>query len=598
MRTDGYAPIRDYAAIGDGRTVALVARDGSVDWLCLPNVDSPSVFARILDAERGGSFRLEPRCSFESERRYEEGSNVLETTFNTASGEARVTDALTLAGGEQLSPLRELVRKVRCLSGEVELTWSLEPRFGFGGCKTRLERRGSRIVASARRDAIALSTWGAGDQRLENDRVTGAVSLRAGEEALFSLTTGHEQPLVLPGRDDTESRLEHTREFWSAWSSRAQYRGRWREAVLRSALALKLLVFSPSGAVVAGPTTSLPEWIGGERNWDYRYTWLRDATYTLDTLHALGYDEEAHAFFWWLMHATRLTAPKLRVLYRVDGGVDAKERVVERLQGYRGSRPVRIGNGASDQVQLDIYGAVLHAIWFYAAEHGNLGGETGKAVAGMADYVAEHWRAPDSGIWEVRSEPTHFVQSKAMCWVALDRAIRLAEAGLIPDRSARWREEAGQIRAFVDDRGWDEELGSYVRADDLREVDASLLTLALFEYERGDSARLRGTIEAVRRGLQRGPHVSRYLGPDGVPGEEGCFLCCSFWLADALARVGRLEEATELMDELVGLANDVGLYAEEIDPESRAFLGNFPQGLTHLALIGAAVSISAAEEGR
>ena len=598
MRTDGYAPIRDYAAIGDGRTVALVARDGAVDWLCLPNVDSPAVFARLLDAERGGSFRLEPKGELQSERRYEEGSNVLETTFHTPSGNACVTDALTLAPGEMLAPLRELVRKVRCVSGTVELTWSLEPRFALGGRRTRIERRGARSVATSGADAVALSSWGAGEQRVEDDRVAGELSLRAGEEALFSLTTAHEQPLVLPGRDDTERRLGHTQEFWPAWSAAARYEGRWRDAVLRSALALKLLVFSPSGAVVAAPTTSLPEWIGGERNWDYRYTWLRDATYALDSLHRLGYEEEAHAFFWWIMHATRLTAPELKVLYRIDGGVEATEHVEEHLSGYRGSRPVRTGNGALGQVQLDVYGDVMHAIWLYAEKHGDLGGETGKTVAAIADHVADSWQQPDSGIWEVRSEPTHFMQSKALCWVALDRAQRLAELGLIPDRSPRWRAAAEEVRAFVDEHGWDERRGSYVRASDLREIDASLLTLALFEYERADSPRLRGTIEAICRELKHGPLVRRYRGEDGVEGDEGSFLTCSFWLADALARVGRIEEAAALMDELVGLGNDVGLYSEEIDPESNAFLGNFPQALTHLALIGAAVSIEGAEAGR
>jgi GH15 family glucan-1,4-alpha-glucosidase len=594
LRDNGYLPIRDYAAIGDGRTVALVGLDGSIDWLCLPNVDSEAVFARLLDAERGGSFQLAPAEPFEAERRYEENSNVLQTIFRTTSGTARVTDAMTLAPGEVLAPQREIVRKIECLSGSAALAWSIEPRFFFGRKPTRIERRGKRLLACSRAEALALGAWGAGEPRVSEARIEGELQLREGEGALLSLTAAHHEPGFLPGRDDTEHRLRHTQEFWPRWIDEAQYEGRWREAVLRSALVLKLLVFAPSGAIVAAPTTSLPEWIGGERNWDYRFTWLRDATYTLEALQTLGYEGEAHAFLWWLMHATRLTAPRLQVLYRVDGGVEAHEKTLGGLAGYRGSSPVRAGNGAAKQVQLDIYGAVMHAIWLHAGYQGDLGGETGRAIAAIADYVAKVWRRPDSGIWEVRSEERNFIQSKAMCWVALDRAIRLAEDGLIPDRSGRWRSEAEEIRAFIDERGWDEEQGSYVRAPDAPELDASLLTLSLMDYEPGDDPRIVGTIDAVRRELADGPLVARYRGEDGVEGGQGYFLACSFWLADALARSGRTEDAIALMDELVDLANDVGLYAEEV-AEDRVFLGNFPQGLTHLALIGAAVSVSRAE---
>jgi GH15 family glucan-1,4-alpha-glucosidase len=595
LRENGYLPIRDYAAIGDGRTVALVGLDGSIDWLCLPNVDSGAVFARLLDAERGGSFQLAPSEPFEVERRYEENSNVLQTTFRTTSGTARVTDAMTLAPGEVLVPQREIVRKIECLSGSAALAWSIEPRFFFGRKRTRIERRGKRLIACSRAEALALGAWGAGEPRVSDTRIDGELRLREGEGAVLSLTAAHHEPAFLPGLDDTEHRLRHTQEFWPGWIGEARYEGRWREAVLRSALVLKLLVFAPSGAIVAAPTTSLPEWIGGERNWDYRFTWLRDAAYTLNALQTLGYEDEAHAFLWWLMHATRLTAPRLQVLYRVDGGVEADEKTLGGLAGYRGSGPVRAGNGAAKQVQLDIYGAVMHAIWLHADYHGDLGGETGRAIAAIADYVAEVWRRPDSGIWEVRSDEKNFIQSKAMCWVALDRAARLAEDGLIPNRSRRWRSEAEEIRAFIDEGGWDEERGSYVRASDVRELDASLLTLSLMDYAPGDDPRIVGTIDAVRRDLADGPLVARYRGEDGVEGEQGYFLACSFWLADALARSGRTEDAITLMDELVELANDVGLYAEEVGA-NRAFLGNFPQGLTHLALIGAAVSVSRAEE--
>ena len=590
-RVDGYAPIRDYAIVGDGRTAALIARDGSVDWLCLPNVDSPSVFARLLDAERGGAFRLEPTIPFEVERRYQDSSNVLETTFTTAEGRARVTDAMTLTDIQRISPMRELVRKVEALSGTVPLRWSFEPRFGYGGAQTRIERRAGRWFAHAGSDAVVLGLANVADGQERGGAIEGRLRLRVGERAIFSLAAAHNEPAVIPGPEDSERRLERTQRFWPEWSGRVDYGGEWRDAVVRSALVLKLLTFAPSGAIVAAPTTSLPEWIGGARNWDYRFTWLRDASWTLDALLRLGHHHEAHAFFWWLMHASRLTQPCLQILYRTDGSVHTEERELSSLRGYRASSPVRVGNGARDQVQLDVYGSVLEAIWLYGRDVGRLDGDTGKEVGRIADYVAEHWRDRDNGIWEVRDERTHYTQSKALCWVALDRACALGEAGLIPNRSRRWREEADELRQFVDREGWDEGRRSYVRAPDLRELDASLLTLALLGFQDPRSERIQGTIAAIERELRVGPYVYRYRGDDGLEGEEGAFLTCSFWLVDAYARSGRLDEANALMDELVGLANDVGLYSEEIDPRTGEFLGNFPQGLTHLSLVNAAVSI-------
>ena len=568
MREDGYAPIRDYALIGDGRTAALVARDGAIDWLCLPDVDSPSVFARVLDAERGGAFELAPAEPFESEREYREGTNVLETTFRCSSGSVRVTDAMTLFDRDQLSPLREVVRKVEGLAGSVPMDWRLEPRFGYATAKTRIERRADAVAASSGADAIGLETWAAGDADVTRDSVGGSFTLRAGESALLALTAAHGQPLVFSARDDVERRLDRTIRFWQEWSGRLQYDGPWRDHVLRSALVLKLLVFAPSGAIVAAPTTSLPEALGGGRNWDYRFTWLRDASYTLNAFLRLGYRDEAHAFFWWLMHASRLTQPRLQILYRVNGDAHARERELGELRGYRSSAPVRIGNGAADQVQLDVYGDVLDCIWLFVCSGGELDSATGKEVAKIVDYVAKIWQRPDSGIWEVRSEPTHFVQSKAMCWVALDRGAKLATRGAIPDRAARWSDAAKQVRAFVDERGWDTERRSYVRATDLRELDASLLTLALLGFGDPRGERLCGTIAAVQRDLAHGPFVERYRGADGVEGGEGAFLACSYWLADALARADAKDEAAALMDELVAATNDVGLASEEIDPRS------------------------------
>jgi GH15 family glucan-1,4-alpha-glucosidase len=593
VRTDGFAPIRDYAAIGDGRTIALVARDGAIDWLCLPDVDSASVFAALLDAERGGSFAVSPTGPFESARRYRENSNVLETTFRTTDGVVRIVDGMTLASSTELTPMREVVRRAECLEGRVELSWRFDPRLDYARRGCRLERRGDYVFAEAGGNAIVLAAWGVGEAATTDGRATGTFTLSKGEVAVFSLVATGRQPAVLAGRNDADARLGDADRFWREWADGIEYVGPWRDAVLRSVLALKLLVYAPSGAIVAAATTSLPEELGGSRNWDYRYTWLRDAAFTLDAFTSLGLEDEAHAFFWWLMHATRLTQPRLQVLYRVNGAIDADEEELDRLRGYRGSSPVRVGNGAADQVQLDIYGAILDAAWRHFSAHGDLGGETGRTVAGIADYVVEHWRDTDSGIWEVRSNPTHFVQSKAMCWLALDRAAQLSDAGALPDRRRDWRREADEIRRFIDTDGWDESLGSYVRATDLRELDASLLLLPIVGFD--DGARAAATVDAVCRDLKQGPLVYRYRGEDGVEGDEGAFLTCSFWLVHALARLGRLTEARELMDEVVSLANDVGLYAEEIDVESGEFLGNFPQALVHLALINAAVSVAERE---
>lgn len=593
-RVEGYAPLRDYAVIGDGRSVALVARDGSVDWLAWPDLDSPSVFAAVLDPARGGDFLLRPEVPYTATRRYLPGTNVLETTFTTAHGTVRLTDAMPLPGTSALAPGRELLRRIEGLAGSVPMRWSVRPRFGYATRAPRLARRHGVPVASSGPDAIAICAWDAGQPRCAADAVTGRFRADAGTRAMIALPYAHQEPLVLPTRAECETRLEHTIATWRRWADGRASTGPWPRAVLRSALALKLLVFAPSGAVAAAATCSLPEGIGGSRNWDYRFSWVRDSAFTVAVFLHLGCPAEATGYFWWLMHASQLTHPRLHVLYRLDGGARAPERTVD-LLGYRRSAPVRVGNAAADQLQLDTYGELLQTAWLYATGGHRLDADVARRLAEIADFVCTAWREPDAGIWEVRSHPEHFTQSKMMCWIALDRALDLARRRLLPDRhAARWRRQRHAIATFVDTHCFSPRLNSYVRSASGDELDASLLLGLLHGYRPPGDPRMRGTVAAIQRTLREGPYVDRYRGPDGLPGGEGAFLACSFWLAEALARCGRVEEAGHLMEQLLALANDVGLYGEEIDPATGAFLGNLPQGLSHLALISAAHAIGQA----
>jgi GH15 family glucan-1,4-alpha-glucosidase len=590
-RQSGYAPIAGYGAIGDGRTVALVALDGSIDWLCLPDVDSPSVFGALLDVERGGSFRLSPAVEFRAERRYLPDTNLLETTFHTSAGTVRVTDSLNLPLGG-LPPMRELARRIEGLEGSVPMQWAAKPSFRFGERSPRLDWRGPIPAAIQGALALGFCSWSAGDPRIEGGEIGARFRIEAGEKGLLAVAVADGEPLVFPTRDEVDSRMRESESQWRRWAGERRYAGPWRDAVVRSALALKLLIYAPSGAIAAAATSSLPEAIGGPRNWDYRFSWIRDASATLDALLALGCPREAEAFFWWLMHASQLTHPELRVLYGLNGGPPQRERELA-LAGYRGSRPARAGNRAVDQNQLDINGHVMQTAWLYTEAGGRIDRDTAGRLAAIADLVCRRWRQPDSGIWEVRSAPRHFTESKMMCWIALDRAQRLAERGAIPaDSASRWRSEASALRNFISERCWSEDLGAYARAAELEEADASLLLPTMLGFGGAEEReRLRRTAVLIRERLGAGPLLYRYRGEDGLPPGEGAFTACSFWLVDALARLGHRDEAAELMEELIGRSNDLGLYAEEIDPESGEFLGNFPQALVHLALINAAVTI-------
>jgi GH15 family glucan-1,4-alpha-glucosidase len=583
-RTGGYAPIGDYAAIGDGRTVALVAADGSIDWLCLPAPDSPSVFGALLDPSKGGRFTLAPEEPFEAERRYLPETNVLETTYQTASGSLRVTEAMTLDDGG-LQPWVELVRAVDGLSGEVSVAWSIEPRFGYGLETTELAMREGVPVARRGSDLLGMLTWQAGEPRVVPGRVDGRFRTQAGSRSLLALSAAHGEPLHLPPREGVERRLKGTVESWRRWVERHDYDGPWREEVIRSALVLKLLTHAPTGAVMAAPTTSLPERVGGGKNWDYRFAWVRDTSFALDALMRLDRREQAHASFTWLLETMTHTHPRVQPIYTVSGHVLRGPARDLPLAGYERSTPVRRGNDAASQPQLGSYGHLMMTTWHYVQEGNLLDATTRNRLAEVVDLVCELWEREDAGIWELK-EQRHYTESKMGCWAALDRALRLVEACQLPARHAsRWRREMERVREWIDEHCFSVARGCFVRDAASEELDAATLLASRLGYCDPRDPRLLATVDAVREQLGHGPCTYRY---SGAQAEEGAFVACSFWLVEVLARAGRFEEAEQLMEEVLRLGSDLGLYAEQVNPETGELLGNFPQGLSHLALINAA----------
>ena len=593
-------PISDYALIGDCRGAGLVSRDGSLDWLCVPRFDSPSVFAALLDPEAGGRFRIRPTGEFRATRRYLTDTNIVETTFACAGAEVVLRDLMPVSSEEEkrarLTPQHEVLREVEGLHGEMELDILYEPRPDYGRSRTVLRRRGALgLWCDDHGATLVLSSEL--PLELSDDRrsARGTVRIRAGERKYLSLAYSDEGPAVIPllGPDARDKR-ERTSRWWREWAGRCTYQGIHRDMVVRSALALKLMAYAPSGAVVAAPTTSLPEELGGIRNWDYRYCWLRDASFTLRALFALGYDEEANAFLSWMLHATRLTWPELRVLYDVYGEARLPEREVSHLAGYAGSRPVRIGNDAHNQLQLDVYGEVIDGVAQFAGRAGHLDRDTSRLLEGFGRTVCKRWREPDEGIWEGRSGRFHHTHSKALCWVALDRLIRLHEAGRLTIPVDLFRTERDAIRTEIETHGYNARLGSYTSTFDGDEVDASLLTLPLYGYVAATHPRMRSTCLYIHERLARGSLLYRYETgtDDGLPPGEGAFGICSFWGAECAARAGDVAGATETFERLLGYANDVGLLAEEIDPENGSALGNFPQAFTHVGLINAALTLA------
>jgi GH15 family glucan-1,4-alpha-glucosidase len=593
-------PLKDFALIGDCRTAALVARDASISWLCLPHFSSPAVFAGLLDDGRGGCFRLRPRQLFEVTRRYLEGTPVLETVFTTPSGRVRVIDFFTVLDGVRpMRPMRELVRIVEGLEGSVELEVVLDFRPDYARALPRLECRKRMGWTWCWGNHIAVLQ---SDVTLEKQdgRLAGAFRLGPNESRSFSFSYTQADPAVLPALgEDVPRRLEATIVWWRAWHDRCTYRGPHRPAVLQSAMVLQLLSFALSGAIVAAPTTSLPETIGGTRNWDYRYCWLRDAGLTAQALVGLGYQPEAQAYLGWLLHATRLTWPELRIMYDVYGRTDLEEQELPHLAGYGGSRPVRIGNGAYRQRQLDVYGETVMAADTVASAGDRIDRLESRMLKGLGETVCRQWREPDSGIWESRAAPRHYTLSKVMCWAALDRLLQMEARGIIrlgSSCSARFVREREEIARAIEHRAFNATLGSYTSTLDGNEVDASLLLMACVGYKPAGAARMRATYATIWDKLGKNGLLYRYRRNDGGR-PEGAFGICSFWAIDNLAKRGDIDQAERLFDHLLGYANDLGLFGEEIDPDSGAALGNFPQAFTHIGLINAALAIQSARRG-
>jgi GH15 family glucan-1,4-alpha-glucosidase len=595
--------IGDYALLSDCRSAALVSRWGSVDWLCFPRFDGPSVFARLLDA-KAGHFSLKPEGEARATRRYREQTLVLETTFHTPTGTVVLVDALAMGSHERGHELGRaspgvLLRHVRCTQGQVTLQLELSARPEYGLVSPVLRARDGGV--ECRGGAVALLLSAAVPLRLEGPDVRATFTLRAGESTGFAVQhqLGYEAPVALWTQEKIAHRLEDTSETWRSWSEEHQsYEGPWRELVHHSGRVLQGLTFQPTGAVIAAPTTSLPEELGGVRNWDYRYTWMRDASFTLDALWVAACPDEAERYFQFLADAAQsqlASGQELQAMFGVGGEHDLTERQLCHLSGWRGSAPVRVGNDAWSQRQLDVYGELLCSVHRLEDMLERVDGTVHRFLVDSAEMAAKRWREKDQGIWEMRSEPRHYVHSKLMCWVALDRAISLADTLDAGDRVERWRRTREDIRRAVLEEGWNERLGAFTQSFGSDALDAACLMIPITGFLPADDPRVRSTVRVIQEHLtDRNGLVHRYDLDDGVEGDEGAFLLCTFWLAQVQAMAGELEAATVTFTRAASYANDVGLLAEEVDPERRVMLGNYPQAFSHVGLVNAAWAISQA----
>lgn len=580
-------PLRDYAAIGDGRTVALIGLDGSVDWLPLPNIHSRPVFARLVDESAGGCIELAPVEEYEVTRRYLPHTNVLETTFTTASGVATVTDAMVTGIAGRL-PWAELARRVDGVKGDVEFAWCVQPGTMLRSAAPWTERIDGFSIM--RIGHVSLAVVGHehglhGDPDAGNESIDGAFTTSKGSRHLLVIAATEGEPLRIPDAKNVDRGIDRTVDGWTTWSDEFSYEGPWAEDVQRSALALKLLLFSPTGAIAAAATTSLPENPRGGKNWDYRYAWVRDLAYTAHAWVGFGLREETHAAISWLLRTIRKNGPEVQVMYTLDGEAEIGLEKHD-VPGWNGNQPVVTGNPAQGQLQLGVYGDLIALCRTYVEAGNRLDIQTGRLLADVADRTCDLWRREDSGMWEL-PELRHYTSSKMGCWKALDDAQWLAAGGHIPDNADRWRAERDRIHRWVEEHCWSEELEAYTLAPGSSDLDASVLLHAPTGFDRGE--RMSKTLDAITERLTTENHlVYRYTGMDQ---EEQTFVACAFWRATALACVGRHDEAVEAMDALVAQANDVGIYSEMIAESDGAFWGNLPQALSHLALINAALVI-------
>ncbi|NBM14716.1 glycoside hydrolase family 15 protein [Streptomyces sp. GC420] len=600
-------PISDYALLADCQTAALAGRDGSVDWLCLPHFDSRAVLGRLLDKD-AGHWSLRPSAPFTVRRAYLADTMVLRTEFRTATGTVALTEALAAGPNERGHELgthapHVLLRALDCTDGRVEIEAEFAPRPEYGLIRPLLIPEDGHVRCHGGPDTLDLSTP-VPFSVAGGDMARARFPLCAGQRAAFALqhAPAGRSPSAWTQAEIMEQ-LHGTIDSWRSWSALHQsYEGPWRELVHLSGRVLQGLTFQPTGAVVAAPTTSLPEEPGGVRNWDYRYAWVRDASFTLDALWVAACPDEAEAFFRWMAHAAAQAPDRrldLQIMFGIRGERDLSERRLAHLSGWRGSSPVRIGNAAWSQRQLDVYGELLSAAHRLCDYLGGLDGPARAFLAGLADAAAERWREPDQGIWEVRSAPQHFVYSKLMCWVALDRAVALAGELDAAHRVPDWERTREEIRAAIEEHGWSEAAGSYTQAFGSDVLDASVLMMPIVGFTDANAPRMTATIRAIReRLMDPAGLVHRYQdAEDGLPGGEGAFLLCTFWLAHALAMAGELARAREVFDRAVGCANDVGLLAEEFDTAAGEPMGNFPQAFSHIGLVNAAWAISRAEQG-
>jgi len=583
-----YLPIAEHGLVGDLHTVALVGTDGTIDWYCCPRFDSPSVFAAILDAERGGNFRIAPQDGgWSSKQLYLPDTNVLITRFLMPEGVGEVQDFMP--------PLRNrIIRRVLAVRGQMRLEANVAPRFDYGRAGHDVELTPDGALFRA--DDLRLSLSTSSPLEIVDGRdIRARVALRAGETATFALDQG-ERPVPYSD-DDVAADFDATVAFWRGWLRRSRYGGRWREMVHRSALTLKLLTYAPSGAIVAAPTTSLPEELGGARNWDYRYTWMRDAAFSLYALLRLGFSDEAAAFMAWLegrfRHAQERDSGPLQIMYGIDGREDLPEEELGHLEGYEGSAPVRIGNAAATQLQLDIYGELMDALYLCNKYGRPIFHDGWIELTRNLEWLIEHWDQPDEGIWETRGGRRDYTFSRLMSWVAMERAIRIARQRGLPADLVRWTSVRDRIYHQVMARGWDPARGAFVQHYATDVLDASLLLMPLCKFIAPTDPRWLSTLDAITSELVSDSLVYRYnaeASPDGLAGNEATFSLCSFWWVEALARAGRLEEARLAFEKMLTYANHVGLYSEEIGPTGEQ-LGNFPQAFTHLALISAAYNL-------